>query len=108
MEAGNDHHLTQSVENQEWKVDVRELKRVMEMALILCESLLRTEEGSSENWESGSNARRELSPFDLANVEKMHIQRVLNYTQGNKVKAAKLLNIGLTTIYRKLEEYGLE
>jgi len=32
---------------------------------------------------------------------------VLNYTKGNKVEAAKLLNIGLTTVYRKMEEYGL-
>lgn len=48
-----------------------------------------------------------LQLFDLASVEKMHIQRVLNYTRGNKVEAARLLNIGLTTVYRKIEEYGL-
>ena len=108
MEAGNDQHPSPTVENQEWKVDVRELKRVMELALILCDSLLQSEEHRSEESEAEQYSRRNLSPFDLANVEKMHIQRVLNYTQGNKVKAAKLLNIGLTTIYRKLEEYGLD
>jgi transcriptional regulator with PAS, ATPase and Fis domain len=48
-----------------------------------------------------------LTVFDLGSVEKMHIQRVLAYTHGNKVEAAKLLNIGLTTIYRKIAEYGL-
>ena len=48
-----------------------------------------------------------LQVFDLASVEKLHIQRVLNYTRGNKVEAARLLNIGLTTVYRKIEEYGL-
>jgi two-component system, NtrC family, response regulator len=48
-----------------------------------------------------------LTAFDLASVEKMHIQRVLVYTHGNKVEAAKLLNIGLTTVYRKIAEYGL-
>ena len=45
--------------------------------------------------------------FDLASVEKMHIQRVLAFTHGNKVEAARLLNIGLTTVYRKIAEYGL-
>ena len=45
--------------------------------------------------------------FDLASVERSHIQRVLNYTKGNKVEAARLLNIGLTTIYRKMIEYEL-
>jgi two-component system NtrC family response regulator len=48
-----------------------------------------------------------LTAFDLASVEKMHIQRVLAYTRGNKAEAAKLLNIGLTTVYRKIAEYGL-
>lgn len=48
-----------------------------------------------------------MSAFDLSSVEKLHIQRVLNYTRGNKVEAARLLNIGLTTVYRKIEEYGL-
>ncbi len=85
MEIGNE---------QDWKVGILEVKRVIEQALILCDCLLQQDESKSV--------------FDLANVEKMHIQRVLHYTNGNKVKAAKLLNIGLTTIYRKLEEYGLE
>jgi DNA-binding NtrC family response regulator len=49
-----------------------------------------------------------IPAFDLSSVEKLHIQRVLNYTRGNKVEAARLLNIGLTTVYRKIEEYGLE
>ena len=51
----------------------------------------------------------ELSPpMDLASVEKSHILRVLQYTGGNKVEAARLLNIGLTTVYRKMEAYGLD
>jgi two-component system, NtrC family, response regulator len=37
----------------------------------------------------------------------LHIQRVLNHTKGNKMAAAKLLNIGLTTLYRKIDEYQL-
>jgi two-component system NtrC family response regulator len=37
----------------------------------------------------------------------MHIQKVLKYTRGNKVEASKLLCIGLTTLYRKIEEYRL-
>ena len=48
-----------------------------------------------------------LSAFDLTSVEKLHIQRVLNHTKGNKTETAKLLNIGLTTLYRKIEEYKL-
>ncbi len=49
-----------------------------------------------------------LSAFELASAEKIHIQKVLNYTNGNKTKTAELLGIALTTLYRKLSEYGLE
>ncbi len=45
--------------------------------------------------------------MDLQSVEREHIRRVLAHVKGNKVEAAKLLNIGLTTVYRKIEEYGL-
>jgi DNA-binding NtrC family response regulator len=48
-----------------------------------------------------------LSAFELASAEKIHIQKVLNYTNGNKTKTAELLGIALTTLYRKLSEYGL-
>jgi DNA-binding NtrC family response regulator len=53
---------------------------------------------------SGNNP---LSAFELTSVEKLHIQRVLNHCKGNKTEAAKLLNIGLTTLYRKIEEYKI-
>ena len=54
-----------------------------------------------------AGAQQILSAFDMASVEKLHIQRVLNYTKGNRAEAARLLNIGLTTIYRKIDAYGL-
>ena len=44
---------------------------------------------------------------DLASVEKHHIQKVLQHTNGYKPEAARLLGIGLTTLYRKMETYGL-
>ena len=49
-----------------------------------------------------------ISAFDLASMEKLHIQRVLNHTNNNKAEAARLLNIGTATLYRKIEEYGLQ
>jgi two-component system NtrC family response regulator len=32
---------------------------------------------------------------------------VLNHTKGNKLAAARLLNIGLTTLYRRLDEFKI-
>jgi len=56
---------------------------------------------------SVSKGGKQLSAFDLASAEKLHILKVLNYTNGNKTKAAELLNIALTTLYRKLDEYKI-
>ncbi|MGI9542456.1 MAG: helix-turn-helix domain-containing protein, partial [Cyclobacteriaceae bacterium] len=46
--------------------------------------------------------------FDLKTVEKNHILKMLNIVGGNKSEAAKKLDIGLATLYRKLKEYGLD
>ena len=43
----------------------------------------------------------------LAAMEKRHIAKVLQHTKGNKTEASRLLKIGLTTLYRKIEEYGI-
>ncbi|WP_440135293.1 helix-turn-helix domain-containing protein [Chitinophaga sancti] len=40
-------------------------------------------------------------------MEKLHIIKVLHHTKNNKTEAAKLLNIGLATLYRKIEEYKI-
>ena len=41
----------------------------------------------------------------LAELEKQHILRTLEYTRGDRITAASLLGIGRTTLYRKLKEY---
>jgi transcriptional regulator with PAS, ATPase and Fis domain len=53
------------------------------------------------------NSDGAINSFELSAMEKKHIQTVLNYAKGNKTEAALLLNIGLTTLYRKIEEYGI-
>jgi len=46
-------------------------------------------------------------PVPLAEMEKRHIQFVLNFVKGNKLKAAGLLGISRTTLYEKLKQYEL-
>ena len=93
-----------------WPGNIRELKNVIERAVILCDSneldetLLPYDIQNLQPLKS----HQTLSAFDLSSVEKLHIQRVLNHTHGNRAEAARLLNIGIATLYRKLKEYGLE
>ena len=97
-------HLGNSIE---WKGNIRELKNVMERAVILADNAQLTLGNLPIELQITNYKPQTLSAFDLASVEKLHIQRVLNHTKGNKTEAAKLLNIGLTTLYRKIEEYGI-
>ena len=97
------------LEQHDWKGNIRELKNIIERAVILANhSTLTVDNLPLELQVLTNNSQGALSAFDLASVEKLHIQRVLNHTKGNKTEAARLLNIGLTTLYRKIEEYKLQ
>jgi two-component system NtrC family response regulator len=96
------------LQQHEWKGNIRELKNIIERAVILADGpQLSPGDLPSEFQIAPSHSSGPISAFDMASVEKLHIQRVLNHTRGNKTEAARLLNIGLTTLYRKLEEYHL-
>jgi two-component system, NtrC family, response regulator len=95
------------LQQHDWKGNIRELKNVMERAVILAEDSRLTIGSLPLELQTTGYKSQALSAFDLASVEKLHIQRVLNHTKGNKTETAKLLNIGLTTLYRKIEEYKL-
>ena len=100
----------EALEQQPWKGNIRELRNVIERSLIVCESerldvadlpldIQNTHYEQSDETTPGS--------FELSAMERRHIARVLEYTKGNKTEAARLLKIGLTTLYRKIEEYGV-
>ncbi|MFB9840977.1 sigma-54-dependent transcriptional regulator [Mucilaginibacter ginsenosidivorans] len=92
-----------------WPGNIRELKNVIERAVILCDGNELDERLLPNDILHTQPSRPNLlSAFDLSSVEKLHIQRVLNHTNGNRTEAARLLNIGVATLYRKLKEYGLE
>ncbi|MDB5287059.1 MAG: sigma-54 factor interaction protein [Mucilaginibacter sp.] len=88
-----------------WKGNIRELKNLIERAVIIANSDILTIDLLPFNFITGQTKSNEL--FDMAMMEKNHISHVLVYTNGNKMQAARLLNIGLTTLYRKIEEYHL-
>ncbi len=100
----------EALKQHQWNGNIRELKNVIERSVILSEDELTIESLPVElqNNTRPNKNNKTLSAFDLASAEKIHIQKVLNYTNGNKTKTAELLNIALTTLYRKLSEYNLE
>ena len=94
-----------------WPGNVRELKNVIERAVILEDSSILTVSSLPYELQQctlASATDNTLTSFHLATIEKQHIQKVLKYTNWNKTEAAKLMDIGLATLYRKIEEYGIK
>lgn len=100
----------EALEQQPWKGNIRELRNVIERSLIVCESE-RLDVADLpldiQNTHYEQSDETTLGSFELSAMERRHIARVLEYTKGNKTEAARLLKIGLTTLYRKIEEYGI-
>ena len=100
--------FTEQLKLHGWNGNVRELKNVLERGSILANSKELTMDClPPELQKNYYKKEKNRSIFDLDNMEKVHIERVLQHTKGNKVEAARLLNIGLTTLYRKIEHYDL-
>jgi two-component system, NtrC family, response regulator len=91
-----------ALEAHAWKGNIRELKNVIERSVILADDAL-----GESLLPSDFLKDKDSQALDLASVEKYHIRKVLGIANGNKTQAAKLLGIGLTTLYQKLKDYNL-
>ncbi len=92
-----------------WRGNVRELRNVLERAAILCQEVItpgclpiELQLAADAPLLAGADPSR-----SLRHAEKQHIQRVLLEEHGNKTEAARVLGVALTTLYRKIQEYGL-
>jgi two-component system NtrC family response regulator len=94
-----------ALQQYEWPGNIRELKNVIERSVILENSNELTT--ATLPFTMQHPADHKTTSFELAEVEKQHIRKVLQHTNGNKTETARLLGIGLTTLYRKIEEYSL-
>ncbi len=93
-----------------WKGNIRELRNVVERSLIVCSNNCIEIEDLPLDMQKKNpiyNEGKELSNFEMNTMECRHISRVLEYTKGNKAEAARLLKIGIATLYRKIEEYKI-
>ena len=96
----------------DWPGNVRELENVMERAVILDERGVISPEDLPEKVIRGTSASSSLiidrPGMTLEELEKQYIIRVLDYTHRQKKRAAQLLGINASTLYRKLIAYGMQ
>jgi len=96
--------------NHAWVGNVRELRNVIERAVIVAtDDVLRAEHLPEEfrGEEATLPDRPEGALLTLAEVEARHITRVLTHTNGQIGAAAEILGIHRNTLTRKMKEYGL-
>jgi len=96
--------------NYKWKGEVRELENIIERAVLLCEGDLITPRDLPPNLTVGLPELTDI-PDDLKssvrNFERQHILALLRRVDFDKNKCAELLGIGLSSLYRKIDELNI-
>jgi DNA-binding NtrC family response regulator len=85
---------------------VRELENVLLQAVVLCNDEILTKNYILLNHRHTEATSSSINST-LADVEKKHIQNILDRVKWNKSKAADILGISLPTLYSKIENYKL-
>jgi two-component system response regulator HydG len=97
----------------DWPGNVGELKRVLEYGFVVAESGALDECHLPESFAGSTPPRSPIRPFsatpDLAGLsEKEALIEALRISNGNKVKAAKILNIHRMTVWNRMKKYGIQ
>jgi transcriptional regulator with PAS, ATPase and Fis domain len=94
----------------DWVGNVRELRNVIERAVLVAEHDVLRAEHLPEEWRTTREPDSEPVPnrlLTLREIEAHHIARVLSRTNGHVGEAARILGVHRNTLARKTREYGL-
>ena len=124
--SGISKEAMRALVNYDWPGNVRELENAIERAVIIASGRQIELEDlpqaiSRSAFEANAQAKQERArasregrsvgieielPASMDEIEKQVIEATLDYADGDKSRASRLLNIGRKTLYRKLEQYG--
>lgn len=103
-----EHSTIRKLEGYHWPGNVRELQHAIERSVILCDgNVLLPEDFFLVSREEPDDELLKFSDFNLEEIEKMVIRKALGASDGNITKAADKLGLTRTSLYRRMEKYGL-
>jgi len=95
----------------DWPGNIRELRNVLERATLLAEGSTVTAQHLAFTTRANEPASKRTGeielPLPLAEVEKRHILRVLEAVDGDVARAAEWLGVPRSTLYQRLQRYGV-
>jgi DNA-binding NtrC family response regulator len=97
-----------ALQSYSWPGNIRELRNVIERAVLLSEQKTIGFKDLQFDGSAGNRAAYLDSNLTLSQLEKQHIERVLQEEQGHVEKAAKRLGIPRSSLYQKLKRYQFE
>lgn len=126
--SGISKEALRALVNYEWSGNVRELENAIERAVIIAsgrqielddlpEAISKkafelnalAREARARAAGEGRSVNLEIDfPATMDEIERQAIEMALDYTNGDKSRASRLLNIGRKTLYRKLEQYDTD
>jgi len=101
----------QMMNEYNWPGNIKEIKNIIERATIICNTNQVIAEDLPDNLQNDSENKHNseyLGNCSLKELEKIHIHHVLIRTNGNKSKAAEILDISRTTLREKMRVYEIE
>ncbi len=96
-----------TLKNHNWAGNVRELENVIERAMIFCDNDLLQLEHLPQLLTERVHATSLTLKDALTDFEKEHIRMVLDMTNGDKKETARILDMGVSSLYRKMSELDI-
>jgi DNA-binding NtrC family response regulator len=104
-----DEEALNSLRSHPWPGNVRQLRNVIERAVILCQGKMIQKSDLPDDFRLGGPQEGGYLKIRLGSslddIEKEVICRTIEFTGGNKTRAAQLLGVSTKTLYNKLESY---
>jgi DNA-binding NtrC family response regulator len=104
--SGMDREALQAMLEHPWPGNIRELEHTMERAVLMAQgNQIRPDDLGLRGRGDGSARLEEMT---LEEAEKYLIQKALGRAQGNVSRAAEVLGLSRSALYRRLQQYGIE